>query len=70
MPQDAAPRLRANNPGVLRLVPLYGELVRSAEDQAPLVERNGLRRFEPSAYDRVGQFPSRLIEEALPSFFG
>jgi hypothetical protein len=55
---------------VFGLVPLYGELIRSADDQAPLVERDWLSRFEPRAYDRVGQFPSRLIEEALPSFFG
>src|SRR5690348_16031689 len=39
---------------VFRFVPFHGELIRSADNEAPLVERDGLSRFEPRAHDRVG----------------
>ncbi len=68
-PTEDALRGARQNRGVLRFVPLDRELVRSAEDQLPLVQRDRLGRLEPSPHRRVGKFTARLFEQALPGFF-
>jgi len=54
---------------MLRFIPFGGELVRRAEDQAAVIQRDRLGRLEPGPYGRFGKFTPRLFQQALPGFF-
>ena len=52
------------------LVPLGGELVGGGHDQAPVLERYGFSRLEPSPNHLVRKLVVGLIEDPLPDLFG
>ncbi|MEE8061969.1 MAG: hypothetical protein V3T16_09060, partial [Gemmatimonadales bacterium] len=61
---------RREEAGMFRLVPLDGKLVRGPDDQLVVVEGDRLGGFEPGLDRVIGDFLSRVLQDALPCFFG
>ena len=56
--------------GVLRLVPVGGELIWRADVQGDAVEGECLSRLEPGSEGLLGELLSSAIEQPAPSFVG
>jgi len=54
---------------VLGLVPLHRELIRRADDQAALIEGDGLSGLQPGPDRVIRKLAMRLVEDALPCVF-